>query len=109
MNIEYLKENKFILASIPVIFHIIYLIFSFLIDKFKGFKHLMISFFTLPPLIIGQLLLFCILKLFSNESNIPVYILSFTAITYILFYLKRIILFQPYDHIEFSISSMNNN
>ncbi len=106
MNIDLLKDYKFFMACIPIIFHIIYLTFSYSIDKLRGLHDFIISFFTLPPIIIGQVLLYFVLKLFNEQSNIPTYVLMTVAITYIFYYLKRIILFKPYDNIEFSVTTV---
>ena len=105
MNIETLKEHKALIAYIPIIFHILYLVFSYFIDKIRGLRELFISFFTLPPILIGQVILYFILKLFNDDSNIPIYILLLVTISYIFYYVKRMILLKPYDNIEFSLST----
>jgi hypothetical protein len=101
--IDEIKKFKILITLIPIINHIIYLIYSFLIDK--DLNYFINSFITLPPLIIGQLFLYIILKIFNEDTNIAISILVVIAIASIYYYIKKIINYDSYQKIGLTSQS----
>ncbi len=92
---DFLKENKVLLASVPVINYVIYLIYSFYRNTKTGFFDLAIAAFGLPLTLIGMVLLFLILRILGKESPFAIYTLTFFALISILHTLYRIIFYKP--------------
>ena len=92
---EFLKNNKVGLASIPVINYVIFIIYSMVKSVPRGIINLGMSTILLPLTIIGMVLLFLFLKLFGNESSVPVFALTLFAIISIIHTVYKMITFKP--------------
>ena len=99
--LEYLKEYTFQLASAPVIFYLVFIVFSFIKDFQTGLANILIAIFGLPLTIINQLLLFYILRLFfSKESSVHVIVLSLVAVSSLLTVIHRMINFVKIKNVN---------
>jgi len=92
---EFLKNNKVGLASVPVINYVIFIIYSMIKSIPRGLIDLGMSTLFLPLTIIGMVLLFLFLKLFGNESSVPVYALTMFALISIIHTVYKMIMFKP--------------
>jgi hypothetical protein len=98
---EFLKNNKVGLASVPVINYVIFIIYSMVKSIPRGIIDLGMSTLFLPLTIIGMILLFLFLKLFGNQSSVPVYALTMFALISIIHTVYKMIMFKPIKIADF--------
>lgn len=100
---------------IPIINYIFYIFITYLRDPVGGIAELIFSLIGLPIVIIRQVLLYFVLQLFNEESELPINILIFGATYSILYYLLKIIFYAPlsmtnqYELTEEDIKFLNEN
>jgi hypothetical protein len=95
LTLEYLNQNKIALATVPVITYMLFIIYSFIIHFPTGVANLLLSVVGLPLTIIGQVIVFFLLKaFFSKESNIPVYVLGLNAVLAIVSLIYKMATFK---------------
>jgi len=104
---EVLNRYKVHLAFAPVIYYLVFIIYSFIRDFSTGLSSLVLSFFGLPLTIFVQVVLYYILKLFSSNSYVPVVVLSLVALISLLTTLYKMIFFQKVKAIQINTSSIN--
>lgn len=91
---EYLNEHKVLLSSVPVLAYVIYIIYSFIRHVPTGIANLFFGLFGIPLTIVGQVILFFLLKLAGEKSFIPVIVLTLVAISSIISTLYKMVLFK---------------
>ena len=69
--LETLNQHKILLASVPVITYIVFIIYSFIRHIPTGFASLFFGLFGIPSTIFGQIVLFYVLKLAGEKSLVP--------------------------------------
>ena len=95
LTLEYLHQNKVALSSVPVITYMLFIIYSFIRHVPTGFVNLLFSAFGLPLVVIGQVIVFFLLKaFFSKESHVPVYVLGFGAVLAIISMIYKMATFK---------------
>jgi hypothetical protein len=87
------SQHKVLLASVPVITYVIYLIYLFIRDVPTGIINSLFATFALPATIVGQVIVYYVLSLFE-PSAIPTYILLLGAIASIAFTVYKMVTFK---------------
>lgn len=92
--LESLNNHKVLLASVPIIAYFLFIIYSFVRHFPTGFANLFLSLFGIPATIIGQVVLYFILKLAGEKSFIPVIVLTLVAGFSIITTIQKMIFFK---------------
>ena len=91
---ETLNQHKTLLASVPIITYIVYIIYSFIRHLPTGFANLFFALFGFPLTILGQVVLFFVLKLAGKESYVPVIVLTLVAGYSIITTIQKMLVFK---------------
>ena len=92
--LEYLNQHKVLLSAVPVLAYVTYIIYSFIRHLPTGLANLFFGIFGVPLTIIGQIVLFFLLKLAGEKSLIPAGILALVAAFAVLSTIYKMIFFK---------------
>jgi len=92
--LETLNQHKILLTAVPVISYIIFIMYSFLRHIPTGFATLFLGLFGIPSMIIGQVVLYFILKLAGEKSLVPAGVLAIVAAFSIISTLIKMLFFN---------------
>ena len=92
--LETLNQHKILLATVPVISYILFIMYSFFRHIPTGFANLFFGLLGIPSTIIGQVVLFFVLKLAGEKSLIPAGVLTLVAVFSIISTLYKMLYFN---------------
>jgi len=92
--LESLNQHKILLATVPVISYIVFIMYSLFRHIPTGFATLFLGLFGIPSTIIGQVVLFFVLKLAGEKSLVPVGVLTLVAAFSIISTLYKMLYFN---------------